>query len=537
MSESQEDALVETPKSDLLGSEEKQAEEKQADEKRPEEKLTIDEPDNPLPPITLADLPPRLQAAVARAGWTSLMPVQSRAMPYLLAHRDMMVQSRTGSGKTGAFLLPILEQIDPKLAECQALILAPTRELARQVAGEVELLFADSGIRSIAVYGGVGYGPQNDAFKAGAHVVVGTPGRVLDHLMRRTLTLDHLKVLVLDEADRMLSMGFYPDMVEVQRYVPQKGLDSHLFSATFPVSVIRLADRFLDKPGFLGLSRDHVHVTDTEHTYCLVSGAQRERSLIRLIEAENPDSAIIFCNTKAEVRFLTTVLGRFGYDADELSADLNQNDREAVLAKVRSGDLRFLVATDVAARGIDIHELSHVIQYSPPEDPEAYIHRSGRTGRAGASGIAITLVDFIELGQLTRIGKRYSIPFVEKPMPTDEDVAEIVSERITALLEAQLRGRDRVQTERMRRFLPLVRTLGEDEDEMLLMAMLLDEFYQKTLHTPVVPKYDNTQARPSGRGQSRSPRSEGSSEGRSSEGRSENRGGGRPRRRRSGGNR
>lgn len=464
------------------------------------EKLTIDEPENALPPITLADLPANLQAAVARAGWTSLMPVQARAMPYLFAHRDMMVQSRTGSGKTGAFLLPIMAQVDPKLAECQALILAPTRELARQVAGEVEMLFADSGIRSIAVYGGVGYGEQNDAFKAGAHVVVGTPGRVLDHLMRRTLTLDHLKVLVLDEADRMLSMGFYPDMMEVQRYVPKKGLDSHLFSATFPVSVIRLADRFLDKPGFLGLSRDHVHVTDTEHSYCLVAGAQRERSLIRLIEAENPDSAIIFCNTKAEVRFLTTVLGRFGYDADELSADLNQNDREAVLGRVRAGTLRFLVATDVAARGIDIHELSHVIQYSPPEDPEAYIHRSGRTGRAGASGMAITLVDFIELGMITRIGKRYSIPFTETTMPTDEDVAEIVSERITALLEAQLRGRDRVQTERMRRFLPLVRSLGEDEDEMLLMAMLLDEFYQKTLHTPVVPQFDPSQVRSSGRG-------------------------------------
>ncbi len=461
------------------------------------------------------------------------MPVQARAMPYLFAHRDMMVQSRTGSGKTGAFLLPIMAQIDPKLAECQALILAPTRELARQVAGEVKMLFADSGIRSIAVYGGVGYGEQNDAFKAGAHVVVGTPGRVLDHLMRRTLTLDHLKVLVLDEADRMLSMGFYPDMMEVQRYVPKKGLDSHLFSATFPVSVIRLAERFLDKPGFLGLSRDHVHVTDTEHSYCLVSGAQRERSLIRLIESENPDSAIIFCNTKAEVRFLATVLTRFGYEADELSSDLNQNDREAVLARVRTGDLRFLVATDVAARGIDIHELSHVIQYSPPEDPEAYIHRSGRTGRAGASGIAITLVDFIELGMITRIGKRYSIPFTETPMPTDEDVADIVSERITALLEAQLRGRDRVQTERMRRFLPLVRSLGEDEDEMLLMAMLLDEFYQKTLHTPVVAQFDPCQVRSSGRG-GRSPRSaepSGTSDTRSSGGSQggssgENRGGG-----------
>lgn len=536
MSESHSDKAAEAASPDTNDETTESTESTAGNNPENEEKLIIDEPENALPPITLDDLPEKLKAAVARAGWTSLMPVQARAMPYLFAHRDMMVQSRTGSGKTGAFLLPILDQIDPKLAECQALILAPTRELARQVAKEAETIFADTGIRTIAVYGGVGYGPQNEAFRKGAHLVVGTPGRVLDHLMRRNLTLDHLKSLVLDEADRMLSMGFYPDMVEVQSYIPPKSsghqVDSHLFSATFPVSVIRLADRFLDKPGFLSLSRDHVHVTDTEHSYCLVAGAQRERHLIRLLEAENPASAIIFCNMKSEVRFVSTVLQRFGYDADELSADLGQNDRERVLARVRAGTLRFLVATDVAARGIDIHELSHVIQYSPPEDPEAYIHRAGRTGRAGASGTAITLVDFIELTQLNRIGKRYGIDMEEKPMPTDEDVAEVVSERITGLLEAQLRGRDRVQTERMRRFLPLVRSLGEDEDEMLLMAMLLDEFYQKSLHTPVMPTGEASSSRERSKARSEKERGRSrSGDGRSDRGRSDRGGGGGGRRR------
>lgn len=435
-------------------------------------------------PTTLEQLPPALREAAARAGWTSLVPVQARGLPYLLAGRNMLIQARTGSGKTGVFLLPLLERLDPKRPHCQALILVPTRELAKQVWQEAENLFGDSGLRSVAVYGGVGYGPQTSAIKEGAHIVVGTPGRVLDHLLRRTLSLEHLKILVFDEADRMLSMGFYPDMREVQRYLPKRNIHTCMFSATFSDAVLRSAREFIHEPEFLSLSTDHIHVTETEHVFYVVEGMDKDRSLVRLIEVENPASAIIFCNTKAQVHYVAVVLQRFGYDADELSADLSQSERERVLERVRKGTLRFLVATDVAARGLDIPSLGCVIQYEPPDEVENYIHRAGRTGRAGASGVAISLVNKGERYALEKIAKQYSIPLEERAIPSDEDVAAVVAERLTALLEAKLRARDRLQTERSRRFTALARSLAENEDESAIITMLLDEYYQNSLHAP-----------------------------------------------------
>ena len=449
-----------------------------------------------LPEASLADLPEKLRQGAVAAGWTELMPVQAKAIPYLFSQRDMMIQSRTGSGKTGAYLLPLLEMINPIEQSTQALVLVPTRELARQVISEAELLGKATGVRAVAVYGGVGYRDQLDAFKAGAHLVVGTPGRILDHLLRRSLSLENLKFLVFDEADRMLSMGFYPDMRRVQSYLPEKKISTFMFSATFPPAVIRLSGQFMRDPGFINLSSDHVHVTETEHVFYTVPGMDKDRSLVRIIEVENPLSALIFCNTKMRVNYVTVVLQRFGYDADAISSDLSQVAREKVMKRVRQGRLRFLVATDVAARGIDLPELSHVIQYEPPEDSEAYIHRAGRTGRAGASGTAITLVNALERSDLMRIGHRFNIEFQERSLPTDEDVADVVAERIITLLEARLRSRDRLQAERMQRFLPLAKALGEDEDSNSLMAMLLDDFYQNTFHEPVVPP-DEEEARTS----------------------------------------
>jgi ATP-dependent RNA helicase DeaD len=414
------------------------------------------------------------------------MPVQARAIPYLLDGRDMIIQARTGSGKTGAFLLPLLERLDPEQAACQALILVPTRELARQVAQDAETLCTQGGVRAAVLYGGVSYGPQLEALRGGAQIVIGTPGRVLDHLLKRNLSLKELKVLIFDEADRMLSMGFYPDMKQVQRFLPSRKLQSAMFSATFPSYVLRTAREFIPEPEFLSLSRGQVHVTDIEHVFYEVPGMDKDRALVRLIETENPASAIIFSNTKSRVHYITVVLQRFGYDADELSADLSQKDRERVLERVRKGTLRFLVATDVAARGLDVPELSHVFQYEAPEDPEAYIHRAGRTGRAGATGVAVTLVDGLEKLNLKRIGTRFGIDLQERPLPTDEDVAAVVTERLTAILEARLRQRDKLQTERSQRFVALGRSLADSEDESAVIAMLLDDFYQQTLHAPLV---------------------------------------------------
>src|SRR5271157_3151508 len=439
-----------------------------------------------LPEASLSDLPAKLQLGAIQAGWSQLMPVQAKAIPYLFSQRDMMIQSRTGSGKTGAYLLPILEMINPLNPTTQALVLVPTRELAHQVAGEAELLGSATGVRSIAVYGGVGYADQLSAFRSGAHLVVGTPGRILDHLLRHSLSLEKLKFLIFDEADRMLSMGFYPDMREIQRYLPKRSIHMCMFSATFPESVMRTAHEFIPDVEFLSLSSDHVHVTDMDHVFYIVPGMDKDRSLVRLIEIENPASAIIFCNTKVQVHYVTVVLQRFGYDADELSADLSQAEREKILDRVRRGTLRFLVPTDVAARGLDIPSLSHVILYEPPEEVEGYIHRAGRTGRAGASGVAISLVNTAEKYTLTRIGKQYQISFQERPIPTDADVEAVVAERVTALLEARLRERDKLQSERSSRFAPLARSLTENEDELPIITMLLDDYYQQTLHAPVL---------------------------------------------------
>ena len=447
--------------------------------------LDLVEPENALPDTSLSELPSVAQKAAAAAGWTSLMPVQAKAIPYLLSGRDLMVQSRTGSGKTGAFLLPLLHKIRQDKRICQALVLVPTRELALQVSKEAALLGGAAGVESVAVYGGVKYGPQTSALRDGAQLVIGTPGRILDHLLQRNLRLDDLHQLVFDEADRMLSMGFYPDMVQVQTFLPSRRVHGSMFSATFPAHVLRLAQQFLTEPDFLSLSRDRVHVAEAEHILYADPGMKKDRALVRLIEMENPAAAIVFCNTRRIVDYVTIVLQRFGYDADKISSDLNQSERERVMRRVREGKLRLLVATDVAARGIDIPELTHVFQYEPPEDPESYIHRAGRTARAGASGAAVSLTaSFDERMQMERIAKRFSIPLEERKLPTDEEVASTVSERVTSLLEAKLRGRDNLQSERMRRFRPLIDEWMQSDEGQTLLAMLVDDFYQDSLHAP-----------------------------------------------------
>ncbi len=451
-----------------------------------EEQTRIDEPENALPPLSLGDLPAALREAVARANWNSLMPVQAHALPYALSGRDLMVQARTGSGKTGAFLLPMLDRLKKNADRVQALILVPTRELAVQVENEAKTLFQGTGLKAAAVYGGVGYGKQMEALREGVQVVVGTPGRILDHLLRRTLSLDYLSMLVFDEADRMLSIGFYPDMKEIQRYI-KNPVSAYLFSATYPPHVLKLAGEFLADPQMLSLSQGQVHVAQVQHLYYEAAPMDKDRALVRLLEVENPSAAIIFCNTKANVHYVTAVLKGFGYNAEELSADLSQAKREEVLARLRRGEVRFLVATDVAARGIDIPDLSHVILYEPPEDRESYIHRAGRTGRAGACGTVISLVDIMQKMELERIARHYKIDLQARKTPEEADLALVVGERLTTLLEGKLRSRTGLERERMTRFLPLLKNLAAEDDSSMLLAMLLDDLYQQSLHqTPLI---------------------------------------------------
>lgn len=451
----------------------------------------IQAPNNPLPPVTLDELPEPLVKACKAAGWDSLTPVQSLAIPYLLAGRDIMVQSRTGSGKTGCYLLPMLELLDAKTAKPQALVLVPTRELALQVEREAKTLFSSSGLKACAVYGGTGYKVQLAALAAGVQLIIGTPGRVLDHLMRRSMNLSALRELVFDEADRMLSIGFYPDMQEIAKHIPTQR-QTVLFSATYPPHVIKLAREFMKAPEMLSLSRKEVHVPEVEHLFCEVKPMDRDRALVRLLETENPSSAIIFCNTKADVHYLAGVLQGFGYRADELSADLPQNKREAVLSRVRNGQTQYLVATDVAARGIDIPELSHVFMYQPPEDQESYIHRAGRTGRAGAAGTVISLVDVMQHLDLNKIARNYKIDMREVPVPTDEDVANIVCTRLNTILEGRLRSMTGLQRERASRYTGLAKQLaapegGDNEESLAIMSMLLDDCHRQSLNEKRYP--------------------------------------------------
>ncbi|HYE94723.1 MAG TPA: DEAD/DEAH box helicase [Rubricoccaceae bacterium] len=443
-------------------------------------------PDPALPEATPETLPAPLAEALRAIGWTTLMPVQAAAVPYLLDGRDLIVQSRTGSGKTGAFLLPMLQTLSAEEKAAQALVLCPTRELALQIFNEFQRLTATQqgpdALRAVAVYGGTAYGPQLQAFRAGAQLVIGTPGRVLDHLERGSLRLDRLRLLVLDEADEMLSMGFYPDMKQLRRYLPRERTGA-MFSATMPYAVQRVGQEFLHKPSFLSLSGGTIHVDVMAHRMYVVEAMEKDRALVKLIEMENPASAIIFANTRREVEYLSVFLRNYGFDADGISSDLTQKAREAVMGRLRKGTLRFLVATDVAARGIDISDLSHVFQYDLPQDREYYIHRAGRTARAGKTGVSITLVTPPEQPALRDIIRRYDLPMESREVPTDAEVAARIGERLTVLLEDRLREKTNLDRERLRRFLPLVEQLV-DEGEPELLAMLLDELYQRTLHTP-----------------------------------------------------
>ncbi len=451
-------------------------------ERRQEEAVRdLAEPEEALASLDFAQLPPTLQAAARSAGWGSLMPVQERSIPYVLARRDLIVQSKTGSGKTGAFLLPLFELVDADLKEPQVLILTPTRELSRQIHEEFERMQQSPDVPAISaalIYGGVRYAPQFKSLQQGAQVVIGTPGRILDHLERKSLSLRSLSVLVMDEADEMLSMGFYPAMQQLRRYLPRERT-SYMFSATIPHKVRTLADEFLRDPGFLSLSINHVSVDALSHRYYVVEPMEKDRTLVRLIEMENPDSAIIFANTKRDVEYLTKFLRNYGYDADEISGDLSQKSREQVMDRIRRGALRFLVATDVAARGIDISDLSHVFMHDVPQDPEYYVHRSGRTARAGKTGIAIVLCTLAEERTLKSIARKYGIELERRPVPEDSDVEQRVAERMTILLESKLRSLSNLERERLRRFVPLAKDLASEEPEIL--AALLDELYRAQL--------------------------------------------------------
>ena len=347
-------------------------------------------------------LSPATLKSLEEKGYESPTPVQEESIPLALQGKDLVVQSRTGTGKTAAFGIPIVERIDPAQDRVQAVVLAPTRELAVQVAVEVKELGKGRGVKVESVYGGDSMERQIEGIRAGAHVIAGTPGRVLDHLRRGTLDFSAVKVLVLDEADRMLDMGFAVEMGQIMEFVPA-ARQTLLFSATIPLGIRGLIYHYMAEPEWVLLSEDQIYVKEVEHVYCMTPRLHKEGTLYRLLEYENPTSSMIFCNTREETRLVSTFLKNKGLAVAMLSSDLPQRKREQVMARFRSGHIRHLVATDVAARGIDIEELSHVFVYSTPDSPEAYIHRAGRTGRIGRGGVVVSLVSATDLVSFNRL--------------------------------------------------------------------------------------------------------------------------------------
>jgi ATP-dependent RNA helicase DeaD len=360
-----------------------------------------------------------VRRAIDGMGYLQPTPVQIAVFEPAVRGKNLVVQARTGTGKTAAFGLPIIDQLVRKsVARVQALILTPTRELALQVSRELERIAAHRGIRVLPIYGGAPMGQQIEALAEGAQIVSGTPGRVLDHIRRKTLDTSAIRIFVLDEADEMLSMGFAKELHAIAEALP-KERQGLFFSATIPPDIERLATTQLKDPEFITLSSDQVGALEIAHFVYLVGpGVDKRRELVRILEIEDPESAVIFCNTREETERVAEALQNQGYDADWLNSDLEQRERERIMARTREGKLRFLVATDVAARGIDISHLTHVINYDFPEAAESYVHRTGRTGRAGRTGVAISLVTSRDVGKLYLLRLTYKLRPIEKQLPT-----------------------------------------------------------------------------------------------------------------------
>jgi ATP-dependent RNA helicase DeaD len=427
-------------------------------------------------------LGPEVLRALTDMGFVEPMQVQTAVVPLVLAGRDLMVQSRTGSGKTAAFGIPLVDRmVRPEGRFVQAIVLLPTRELALQVAGEIARIAAYQPIDVVPIYGGAPMGRQIEQLRAGGQIVCGTPGRVLDHIRRGTMVLDRVRCVVLDECDEMLSMGFQEDIEAIVERTPSER-QTLLFSATVPEGIQRLARRFLREPELLELSADFVGVHEIRHVYYAIPGGQRENELLRVLEFESPQRAIIFCNTREETGRVAEFLRRQGQEAEAISSDLSQADRERVMARMRAGSLRYLVATDVAARGIDLEALSHVINYTFPESPEVYIHRTGRTGRAGRHGTAISLIGPTEVGPFYYVKLIYKIRPEERSLPSEAEIrAKREGERIQSL-RARLPGDPGPLWRSLAR-----RLMSALDGERLCAALLAETLQREGAMVPMVP--------------------------------------------------
>lgn len=365
--------------------------------------------------------------AVGELGFVTPTKVQAESIPAILNGEDLIVMSKTGSGKTGAFGLPILNRIEGGGALPKALILAPTRELAVQVEKDIRAMSKHLKVKSTAIYGQHNMNTEIDDLKKGVDIVVGTPGRVMDHIKRRTLVTKEIEFLVLDEADRMLDMGFIDQVVQIIKGIPNQR-NTLLFSATMPVEIQNICIRYMNSPKSIELESAHKTVDTIEQLYYKMPRDQKRTQLDRVLKVEQPDSCMIFANTRIEVDRIQAFLYKQNYVAEALHGDKNQSRRMKTIEKFKEGKIQILVATDVAARGIHIDELSLVINYDIPEDRNSYVHRIGRTGRAGNSGRAISFVTSDDFMLLYEIEENIGVLIDEGELPTDEAVEKALAE-------------------------------------------------------------------------------------------------------------
>ncbi|TDQ59583.1 ATP-dependent RNA helicase CsdA [Mesocricetibacter intestinalis] len=426
-------------------------------------------------------LPEFILSAVVDMGFETPSPIQLACIPHLLNGRDVLGMAQTGSGKTAAFSLPLLAQIDVEEKYPQMLVMAPTRELAIQVADACEQFSRYAkGIHIVTLYGGQRYDIQLRALRQGAQVVVGTPGRILDHIRRGTLDLSRLRFMVLDEADEMLRMGFIDDVETVMAELPENH-QTALFSATMPEPIRRITKRFMSEPQEVKIQSTQRTNPDITQSCWYVRGFRKNEALLRFLEVEDFDAAIIFTRTKTGTLDITELLEKHGFRAAALNGDMTQQLREQTLDRLRNGSLDILVATDVAARGLDVERISLVVNYDIPLDAESYVHRIGRTGRAGRAGRAILFVEPRErrlLGNIERLMKK---PIEETDIPNHEKLQERRREKFKANITKQLEHRD---LELYRSLLEDLFTADQDQEDIAAAMLMLLQGKQKLILPP-----------------------------------------------------
>ncbi|ADF64073.1 MULTISPECIES: DEAD/DEAH family ATP-dependent RNA helicase [Enterobacter] len=435
---------------------------------------------------TFADL--GLKAPILEAlndlGYEKPSPIQAECIPHLLSGRDVLGMAQTGSGKTAAFSLPLLNNIDPDLRAPQILVLAPTRELAVQVAEAMtEFSKHMRGVNVVALYGGQRYDVQLRALRQGPQIVVGTPGRLLDHLKRGTLDLSKLSGLVLDEADEMLRMGFIEDVETIMAQIPE-GHQTALFSATMPEAIRRITRRFMKEPQEVRIQSSVTTRPDISQSYWSVYGMRKNEALVRFLEAEDFDAAIIFVRTKNATLEVAEALERNGYNSAALNGDMNQALREQTLERLKDGRLDILIATDVAARGLDVERISLVVNYDIPMDSESYVHRIGRTGRAGRAGRALLFVENRERRLLRNIERTMKLTIPEAELPNAELLGKRRLEKFAAKVQQQLESSD---LDQYRALLAQIQPTAEGEEldiETLAAALLKMAQGERTLIVP-----------------------------------------------------